>query len=223
MLPSSVVPSQPDRRGRRRRPCRQLWKTRQRRPALDCGQLWLPSSPLKGTRGRRLHPQQRPRRHRHARRSAWSLPWDASLYTNKLQRRRCKTWGKEGCALVSPSAPIAPFLYCRSGRRGVNGEEMQAPTRLPTTGAISAVGPARPQGFACARDTPRRILLSRPLHRLTLSERHARPCTSFYATLLHKFFFLMHHRWLHVLYSFPCLPPEWGLGHAAYAGPDTQA
>ena len=94
-LPSSAVPFQPGRKGRRRRPCRQLWKTRQRRPALDCGQLRLPSSPPRKTRRDHLHPQRRPRHHRHAHRPAWSLPWAASLYTNKLPGRRCKTWRKE--------------------------------------------------------------------------------------------------------------------------------
>ena len=55
-------------------------------PFFGLWQLWLLSNPLRDPQGRHLHQQWRYRHRRYARRSAWSLPWAVSFYTNKLPR-----------------------------------------------------------------------------------------------------------------------------------------
>ena len=149
----------------RRRPRRQLWKTRQRRPPLDCGQVQLPSSPPRRTHHHHLHPQWRPHHHRHARRPAWSLPWAASLYTNKLPGRRCKTRRKERLLVGVSSHPHRSLFYIAGAAGGSLWRRSAGARSSPNHQCHKYGGATRPPGFTCTRGTPRRILSSRPLYR----------------------------------------------------------
>ena len=141
------------------------------------------------------------------------------------------------CLLRPPSLP---FLYYGDGRRGFNEEGPPSSARLPTTGAINAVGPACRSGFACAAASlvvSRRRSLFTSMARKGVkagrripadkveTEKTARPAVHAFLCSFRfaRFLPLMHHRWRHVLYSFSCAPRERGLGHGAYTGPDPQA